>query len=318
MFGTNLIILGPNPLTGISSDYLKKARLYADKYMLDVFLHICKDDYVQRDDTVSRGKLVHEICKSITKLREEYNERGSGHKTDTPDELYAKYISIISGLPDDASVWSINLCSTYFSALTTNLKEKMEEFSFCIPPLNNMGTKALQIEELRTVRTSAVTSFRALDEEEKRIRCLFPQLQSRRPPRDDEHQYNVYPVNNQVGRDICFNSESQAETTLAWCGGRDTSNRNPDTSTCSGLYGNQYHYNPDDPLYLRKFPVGWKVCYKCGREDHWKRELCPEGNNNDPQMTETFHKELKCHKPAFRRSTYAPRVSYIQHMIYGQ
>ena len=68
-----------------------------------------------------------------------------GHKTDTPDDLYAKYISIVAGLLDDASVWFVNLCSTYFSSLTTNLKDKMEKSSFCMPSLNNMGTKALQV-----------------------------------------------------------------------------------------------------------------------------------------------------------------------------
>ena len=40
IFGENPVILGVNPVSGSSSGCLKKARLYADKCMLDVFLHI--------------------------------------------------------------------------------------------------------------------------------------------------------------------------------------------------------------------------------------------------------------------------------------
>lgn len=60
----------------------------------------------------------------------------------------------------------MNLCSTYFYSLANNLTDKMEESDFCIPPLNNMGTKALNIKGLRTVRTSAVSSFKDLNDEE--------------------------------------------------------------------------------------------------------------------------------------------------------
>ena len=49
------MILGVNPITGSPSECLKKARLYADKCMLNVFLHICKDDYVGGDDAGSQG-----------------------------------------------------------------------------------------------------------------------------------------------------------------------------------------------------------------------------------------------------------------------
>ena len=133
------------------------AHLYANKCMLDVFLHILKQDYVGDNNTILEGKLIHKICKLITSLRYEYNERGVGRKSNTPDELYAKYIRIVAGLPDNASLWSVRLCSTNYLALNANLRDKMEESSFSMPALNNMNTKALKIERLRLVRTSAVT-----------------------------------------------------------------------------------------------------------------------------------------------------------------
>lgn len=54
-------------------------------------------------------------------------------------------------------------------------------------PLNSIATKALQITGLRTVRTAAVLSFRQLNEEEKRMRRLFPQLKNQRQQRGNLH-----------------------------------------------------------------------------------------------------------------------------------
>ena len=277
--------------------------------MLDVFFQICRDDYVGGDDAGSKGKLIHEICKSLTKLKQEYNLQGVGYKTDTPDELYSKYIGIVAGLPDDATIWSVNLCSTYYSALHNNLKDKMEESDFCMLQLNNMGTKALQIEGLRTVRTSAVTSYKDLNDEEKRIRRIFLQLQNRRQPRGDAHQYNGHQGGDQTHGDLYFSSYSQAEATLSKYGGGGTSGGTTDTHVHEGADGKKYPFDPNEPAYVSKFPLGWTGCYKCGKEDHWKREFCPEGNNQDQKLKEIFHKELKCHKPAFRKPAYAPRVS---------
>ena len=212
-----------------------------------------------------------------------------------------------------------------FSALTANLKDKMEESDFNMPPLNNMVTKALQIEGLRTVRISAVAAHKALNDEEKRIRRLFPQLQGSRQPRGGTHQYHGYQRNEQTGHhndghqgnqgnrqasgEIHFHGQSQAETTLSKYGGGGASTNALEVATRVGADGKQYPYNPDDPGYLSKFPVGWRGCYKCGKEDHWKREFCPDGNNTDPVIMEAFHRELRCHKPAFRQQSYSPRVS---------
>ena len=96
--------------------------------MLDIFLEICREDYVGGDDAGSKSKLVHEVCKKIVIIEI--------FSADTPDEIYAKYISMVAGLPDDVSLWSVILCASYYSALSNNLKDKMEESNFCMPPLN--------------------------------------------------------------------------------------------------------------------------------------------------------------------------------------
>jgi len=147
-------------------DCLFRICTYAHRCMLDIFLEICREDYVGGADTGSNNKLVHEVCKQLGLIKIS--------NTDTPDEIYAKYISMVAGLPEDASLWPITLFSTCFSALSTNLEDKMEESEFCMPPLNSMSDKESQISGLRLVRTSAVKEHRALKEDEKRIRRLFP------------------------------------------------------------------------------------------------------------------------------------------------
>ena len=59
----------------------------------------------------------------------------------TPDELFAKFLGIIAGLPDNDTQWSITLCSSYFSALTIRVKDKIEEDGFSMPVLNNVPDK---------------------------------------------------------------------------------------------------------------------------------------------------------------------------------
>ena len=154
-----------------------------------------------------------------------------------------------------------------------------------------------------------MVSFRALNDKEKRIFHLFLQLQNRRHQRGGAHHYNGYQGNEQAGGNIYFNTQSQVEATLSKYGGGGTPGGNLETPTHQGADGKQYPYNPGEPSYLSILPVDWSGCYKCGKDDHWKREFCPEGNNQDPQLMETFHKELKCHKPAVSRPAYAPRVS---------
>jgi len=83
---------------------MTRVRDYADKCMLDVFLAIYREDYVGAEDVGSKQKLVHEICKVILDIEQEYTAPGKGKVTETPDKLYAKYIGIVVGLPDDATM----------------------------------------------------------------------------------------------------------------------------------------------------------------------------------------------------------------------
>ena len=145
-FDTDPLILGTHPTNGAFSNCFKRVRTYADKLMLDIFIEICSEGYVGGNNASSKIKLVHKICKHLQMLKQAHVPRG-GYKY-TPDKLYVKCIIIVTGLPDCVSLWSIILCSVYVSALITNLKDKMEETTFDLPPLNSMGNKPAQIQGL--------------------------------------------------------------------------------------------------------------------------------------------------------------------------
>lgn len=80
---------------------------------VEFFLEIFREDCAAGDDAGSTRKLVHEICKqrSLIKMT----------NADTPDEMCARYTSMVTGKPADASLWSVTLFSSYCSALITNL-----------------------------------------------------------------------------------------------------------------------------------------------------------------------------------------------------
>ena len=143
----------------------------AGKCMFDTFLDICRQDYVGEISGDAVTKLIHEVCKQISAVKME--KRHGQRCIDTPDEIYAKYISILSGLPHDADKWSITICSSYFSCLPLSLQDKMEEDGFTMPNLSGQTTKTLQIQALCVVQTASAASFKTLQDEEFRLRCLF-------------------------------------------------------------------------------------------------------------------------------------------------
>jgi len=111
-FGTSPFLLNEKPIDNGAAGCMTCVRDYADKCMLDVFLAICCEDYVGVEDVDSKRKLVHEISKIILSIEQEITAPGKDKVTDTLDKLYAQYISIVVGLPDDATMWSVTLFST--------------------------------------------------------------------------------------------------------------------------------------------------------------------------------------------------------------
>ena len=81
---------------------------------------------------------------------------------DSLDVLFGKFVGLASGLPNDATLWSITLCSQFLNSLAVDLREEMEQQQFKMPLLTNLGTKKAQLEALQIVRDGAVSAFKSL------------------------------------------------------------------------------------------------------------------------------------------------------------
>jgi hypothetical protein len=96
---------------------------------------------------------------------------------DHPEVLFQKFSDITVGLPEDATHWSIQLCSTYYGALIKEIRLQMTRNKFRMPSINGgFDTKIAQLKALRTVRTAAVASHDSVEAENDRIKKLMSQM----------------------------------------------------------------------------------------------------------------------------------------------
>jgi len=72
--------------------------------MLYVFLGVCWQDYVWKNDESTKKKFEHEICTHIFDLKQARKLPGGKTETVTPDILYTDIISIVAGLLEDTSL----------------------------------------------------------------------------------------------------------------------------------------------------------------------------------------------------------------------
>ena len=73
---------------------------------------------------------------------------------DSPDESFDKLLQLSRRLPESARAWPVQLCSTYFIALSKELLNIKITGEFKIPLLVNLNTKSKQLAALQEVRTS--------------------------------------------------------------------------------------------------------------------------------------------------------------------
>jgi hypothetical protein len=139
-FGKKPHMLPINPNSTGKNEVQMMLREYAEKCKFDVFLSACRDFYVGSNAEDSSAKAVHEICKSLAGLKQMYYDKGR-QVSDTPDVLFGKFVNIASSLPNDATLWSITLCSQFVNSLAVDLKDEMEALQFRMPSLSGQDTK---------------------------------------------------------------------------------------------------------------------------------------------------------------------------------
>ena len=322
-FGGKPILLASNPMGTTSGGVKDKLRAYGESCKLDIYLSLCEQDYVG-EDLVDNALNAQEVCRRIGALKQEWKDVGGRTKLDTPDEIFNKYLQLSTSLPTDALSWPIQLCSSFFAALTPELAERMTTDSFRMPSLVMLTTKAKQLEALRVVRRQAALSYKSLEEERVRMAKLMKQMVQQRggggrgnsyvttttgdQEVDDNPQQEQEPrVHNQV---YFQRGPSLAETTIErYKGPAPSTESRPEVETriCRDT-GLQHPYDREKD-YLSKYPVGFRGCYACGKDDHRSSRECPL-NQTGQFDKNVFFLEMWAHKPHTKKSQFESRGNH--------
>ena len=128
-------------------------------------------------------------------------------------------------LPDDASQWSTQLCSSYFNSLTDELKARMENDNCVMPALNNLNNKKVQIDALQIVREKSSAAFKKLNDETKLIKQIMLTSGGTAPHRtgvqfiteaaEREHHRPPTPSAVPPAGILLYGQQSPAEETIA-------------------------------------------------------------------------------------------------------
>ena len=334
-------LLHADPKTGSAVEVHDILHRYADLCQFEVAMSLCRCDYVGSNSAIDSILAVQEVCKELCAVSQEYREKNGKKNIQCPDEIFTRYLELTPSLPDDTSIWTIRLCSTYFNALMNDLKDKMLSNNFKMPPPSVSNSKERELEDLREVREAAVTSYKKLTDD-LTVMSRFLSAHNPRGQRmtgkhllcaaliDNEHQH-LPPIIQESSRNVQFeeylqpqptgqvykySSTSPAEATIqkykppANRGDSRTSRTDPLTKRRAD--GQLYPYHPDDPGFLSKFPLNFKGCLSCGSMDHWRNNKCPVPQSS--AVKQEFFKELFAHKPHLKRFSGKPPPSGAVHM----
>ena len=333
-------LLHADPKTGSAAEVHDILHRYADLCQFDVAMSLCRCDYVGSNNAIDSILAVQEVCKELCAINQEYREKNGKKNLRCPDEIFTKYLELTPSLPDDTSIWTIRLCSTYFNALMNDLKDKMLSNNFKMPPPSVNNSKERELDDLREVREAAVTSYKKLTDDltvmsrflsahnplgqkmtGKHLLCaaLIDSDQQHPAPviqeRSRSVQFEDYPPSHFTGQIYKYSSTSPAEATIQRY--KPPANRTrTDPLTKRRADGQLYPYHPDEPGFLSKFPLNFKGCLSCGSTDHWRNDKCPVPQS--PAIRQEFFKELFAHKPHLKKFRGGSPSSGTVHMTRGE
>jgi len=112
------MLIPVNPSDRDSSTTAKSMLDFVDQYRLDIYLRAYRRFYVG-NATVDKYTSMLEVCREIVSLKQEYRDGNGRLVVDTPEELFMKFLAYAGSLPDFVRGWSIQLCSTYYTALSS-------------------------------------------------------------------------------------------------------------------------------------------------------------------------------------------------------
>jgi hypothetical protein len=100
-----------------------------------------------------------------------YRHHSSGHWVNlTPDELFAEYAELTPLLPNNVSLWGLNLVTQFLDALSLDLQEALQtDPLYSAPDLSTLTSRSSQLGALRSLRVAAVRQFTLLRAQERLI-----------------------------------------------------------------------------------------------------------------------------------------------------
>jgi hypothetical protein len=167
VFGPNPTMLQVTRLSQINSDSgsdsissispaIKHLHTYIEKCHFDVFVEICKMDYVGLTDPASDQKATQEICKKISSLNQVQTQKNNNKQIILhPAQLFEEFLNLVPSLPDNAAAWSIILCRSFYDSLTQELRDRLDEDEFVLPDMTSLTSKQAQLHALRIVKEAA-------------------------------------------------------------------------------------------------------------------------------------------------------------------
>ena len=163
-FGSPPTLLPSKPMDNDNGLAMSMLHNYSGKWQLDIYMYFCMLDYVGHDK-IDPSLNVVEVCRKISEWKKVQSVNGR-LTTDTPYEIFDRFNEISVSLPNNASTWTLQLYSSYLSALTSDLLEAVaSDKLFVILDLSKLTTKVMQIDAMRTVSTQASASYRELKKE---------------------------------------------------------------------------------------------------------------------------------------------------------
>jgi hypothetical protein len=267
-----------------------------------VFIAMIRLDYIGHHNIGSADHLQMTV-KRIRNLSLKFNVRGVA-VDGNPDMLFDKYLALIPLLPaTHVNIWGINLFSQFWSSLGDDLTRRIAQLPRYVAihqsifDLTTMSTKARQMTALRELRSLAVESWNALQDDKRNMRAMFRELSSsgRASNHFTESSTNV----------------SSAEATMQ----RYSSDDLPSSSAVQTYY---QHPSPAPSGPASDFAPDFRGCLGCGGAEHVFRS-CPM--KSDPATIERFHRNfnIKFNRPGRpperssrrdRDSSYGPSTTF--------
>jgi hypothetical protein len=293
-----LVTVLPSSVSIDSTSLLSELNKFIDDCKFHLFVPIFRSDYVGSSDRNDLASL-HATIQALKKPSMSFRNPVSGHWTNlSPDELFAAYADLTPLLPNNVSLWGLNLVTQFFDALSLDLQEAIQiDPSYSPPDLSTLLTRASQLAALRLLRVTAVRHYTLLRSQERLIAKTVHRKLKTAPatalaaPLSVTSPSATMPVSSISSAPP---DDVSALTRTFMSPAEQTMQRyQPAPNDSPAAF-------PIDPItnFQSCYPVGFSGCMFCGATDHIFR-LCP--HNTTPGASATFYKHLFAHKPHLRK-----------------